>query len=143
MKWLFDEYRLKKHLIIQTKIFIKWIKNWTIPHKLNDKGIKWTIYILRIKIKGLQGRKPSKKAYIFNKEQLKKTYWGNRKTIIPIFFVSILWFLYGADGGTWTPTTPRYKILNLARLPIPPRPHIVLESNSILTQYFLFVNINF
>ena len=29
----------------------KRINNWTIPHKLNERGIKWTIYILRLKIK--------------------------------------------------------------------------------------------
>ena len=29
----------------------KWINNWTIPHKLNERGIKWTIYILRLKTK--------------------------------------------------------------------------------------------
>ena len=29
------------------------INNWTIPYKLNERGINWTIYILQIKIKRL------------------------------------------------------------------------------------------
>ena len=49
---------------LETKIFYRWIhytiflayckaicKIWTIPHKLNERGIKWTICILRLKIK--------------------------------------------------------------------------------------------
>ena len=31
----------------------KRINNWTIPHKLNESGIKWTICILRLKTKWL------------------------------------------------------------------------------------------
>ena len=53
--------------------------------------------------KGLQGRKPSRQVYIFAMKSIKKgkiPHFGNKKTIIPIFFVSILWFLYGAKEGT-------------------------------------------
>jgi len=34
----------------KNRFFIK-INNWAIPHKLNERGIKWTIYILRLKTK--------------------------------------------------------------------------------------------
>ena len=37
----------------KNRFFIK-INNWTIPYKLNERGIKWTICILRLKGKGLQ-----------------------------------------------------------------------------------------
>ena len=55
--------------------------------------------------KGLQGRKPYRQALIFGAKPIKKAnfpYWGNKETIIPIFFVSILWFLYGGSGGNRT-----------------------------------------
>ena len=52
--------------------------------------------------KGLQGWKPSLQAYIFAMNSIKRAkhpHFCNKKAIIPIFFVSILWFLYGADEG--------------------------------------------
>ena len=36
---------------IQPKSIYLINKNWTIPHKFNEMGIKWTIYILRQKTK--------------------------------------------------------------------------------------------
>lgn len=102
---------------IQTKI--KWfdvisvglcwfLKNWTIPHKMNDTGIKWTIWFLADKKKkGLQGQNyPHKPCFIskYTQKRAKYPYSGNKKAIISISFVSILWFLYGADEGIWTHT---------------------------------------
>ena len=55
--------------------------------------------------KGLQGVNNSRQAYIFAKKSIKKAkylYFGNKKAIIPIFFVSILWFLFG--GHRWIRT---------------------------------------
>ena len=43
--------------------------------------------------------KPIFVLYILLK-RVKYPYFSNKKTIIPIFFVSILWFLYGAGDGT-------------------------------------------
>ena len=51
--------------------------------------------------KGLQEWKLYLQAYIFAKKSMKKgktPLFCNKKTIIPIFFVSILWFLYGGRG---------------------------------------------
>ena len=36
-------------------MFLQHITNRTIPHKLNERGIKWTICILRLKTKKLAG----------------------------------------------------------------------------------------
>ena len=54
------------------------------------------LYFFIISKKGLQGRKPSRQASIFAIKPMKKgkiPHLGNKKAIIPIFFVSILWFL--------------------------------------------------
>ena len=38
-------------------------------------------------------------------------------------FTVLIFHMTGAPEGTWTPT-PKYQILSLARLPVPPQAHI-------------------
>ena len=65
----------------------------------------------------MQGWKLSRQACFFLKnlwKGAKHPYWSNKKTIIPIFFVSILWFLYGPSDrsrtcGLLNPIQARYQ----------------------------------
>ena len=78
----------------------------------------------------MQGQKIFWQAYIFAIKSIKRAkqpHFGNKKAIIPIFFVSILWFLYGADEGTRT----HMKSLS-------PEPESGASANSATSAYFQF-----
>ena len=71
-------------------------------YKVND------LYFTVLNIKDLQGRKLSRQVYILLKiyeKMAKYPHFGNKKAIIPIFFVSILWFLYGRSDGIFACAT--------------------------------------
>ena len=65
---------------------------------------------------------PSKPLFFAKKpiKRSKSPHFGNKKAIIPIFFVSILWFLYGWDRWIRTIEMPESKsgALPLGYIPI-------------------------
>ena len=67
------------------------------------------------------GRKQSRQAlnsYEIGKNMPENPHFGNKKAIIPIFFVSILWFLYG--GKRWIRIRARASVLaRIAKRPAP------------------------
>ena len=73
--------------------------------------------------KGSQGRNYPSKPILCYKTYKKgqKPLFGNKKAIILIFFVSILWFLYGRDDRTRTcgivlPKHARYQLRHISEI---------------------------